>query len=158
MNTTLQPEQLINQLNWRYATKQFDPQRKISDRDWRALEQALLLTPSSFGLQPWTFIVVKDPAVRARLGTVSWGQSQIIDASHLVVFASRTNLGEGDLDEYLQRVAEVRGGAVEKLAGFRSILAGSVLQGMDAAGRSAWAKNQVYIALGNLLTAAAVLG
>jgi nitroreductase len=158
MNTTIQPEQLIHQLNWRYATKQFDPKRKISDRDWAALEEALVLTPSSFGLQPWAFIVVKDPAVRAKLQPVSWGQSQIVDASHLVVFAFKSNLGEGDLDAHIKRTAEVRGVAVEGLAGFRGMLGGSLMKGMDEAGRSAWAKNQVYIALGNLLTAAAVLG
>jgi nitroreductase len=158
MNTTIEPEQLIHQLKWRYATKQFDPKRKISDRDWAALEEALLLTPSSCGLQPWTFIVVKDPAVRAKLLPASWGQSQIVEASHLVVFASKSNLGESDLDAHLKRTAEVRGVAVEKLAGFRAMMVGLLMQGMDASGRSAWASNQVYIALGNLLTAAAVLG
>jgi nitroreductase len=132
--------------------------RKISDRDWAALEEALLLTPSSCGLQPWTFIVVKDPAVRAKLLPASWGQSQIVEASHLVVFASKSNLGESDLDAHLKRTAEVRGVAVEKLAGFRAMMVGLLMQGMDASGRSAWASNQVYIALGNLLTAAAVLG
>jgi nitroreductase len=158
MNTTSSPEQLISQLNWRYATKQFDPKRKISDRDWAALEEALRLTPSSFGLQPWAFIVVKDPAVRAKLLPASWGQSQIVDASHLVVLASRTNLGESDLDAHLKRIAEVRNVAVEKLAEYRAMMAGSLMQGMDSSGRSAWARNQVYIALGNLLAAAAALG
>jgi nitroreductase len=158
MNTTIQPEQLIHQLNWRYATKQFDPKRKISDRDWAALEAALLLTPSSFGVQPWAFVVVKDPAMRAKLQAASWGQSQIVDASHLVVFAFKTNLCEGDLDAHLKCTAKVRGIAVEELAGFRSMLVGSLIQGMDAAARSAWTRNQVYIALGNLLTSAAMLG
>jgi nitroreductase len=158
MNTTIEPEQLIHQLNWRYATKQFDPKRKISERDWAALEQALLLAPSSFGLQPWTFIVVKDPAMRAKLLPASWGQSQIVDASHLVVFTSKTNLGESDLDAHLKRIAEVRGVAVESLAGFRAMLAGSLMQGMDAPGRAAWARNQVFIALGILLAGAAALG
>jgi nitroreductase len=158
MNATISPEQLISQLNWRYATKRFDPKRKISGRDWAALEEALLLTPSSFGVQPWAFIVVKDPAVRAKLQAASRGQAQIVDASHLVVFASKTNLGESDLDAHLKRTAEVRGVAIEKLAEFRAMLVGFLIQGMDAAGRSAWCRNQVYIALGNLLTAAAMLG
>jgi len=158
MNTTMSPEQLITQLKWRYATKQFDPKRKISDRDWAALEEALLLTPSSFGLQPWTFIVVNDPAVRANLRSASWGQSQIVDASHLVVLASKINLGESDLDAHLKRTAEVRGMAVEQLAGIRAMMVGSLIQGMDASGRGAWARNQVYIALGNLLAGAAALG
>ncbi len=158
MNTTIGPEQLISQLNWRYATKQFDPRRKISDHDWAALEEALLLTPSSFGLQPWTFIVVKDPAVRAKLLPASWGQSQIVDASHLVVFASKTNLGESDLDALLKRIGEVRGVAIQALAGYRGMMVGSLMQGMEASGRDAWAINQVFIALGILLASAAALG
>src|SRR5204863_6426150 len=64
---------LLGQLNWRYATKQFDPNRKISDQDWATIEQALLLTPSSGGLQPWKFIVVTDPALRAKLLPASYG-------------------------------------------------------------------------------------
>ena len=158
MNTTITPEQLISQLNWRYATKQFDPKRKISDRDWAALEEALLLSPSSFGLQPWIFIVVKDPAVRAKLRPASWDQSQIVDASHLVVFAYKTNLGEKDVDALLKRIAEVRGVAIEALAGYRGMMAGSLMQGMNASGRDAWARNQVFIALGILLASAAALG
>ncbi len=67
-------KQLLGQLNWRYATKQFDPNRKISDQDWATIEQALLLTPSSGGLQPWKFIVVTDPAVRAKLLPASSGR------------------------------------------------------------------------------------
>ena len=76
---TIHREQLVNQLHWRYATKQFDPQRKINAEDWAALEEALVLTPSSFGLQPWKFIVVTDQAVRGKLVPVSWGQRQPAD-------------------------------------------------------------------------------
>jgi nitroreductase len=158
MNTTIPSEQLLRQLNWRYATKQFDPKRKISERDWTTLEQALLLSPSSFGVQPWSFIVVKDPAVRSKLLPASWGQKQIVDASHLVVFASRKNLCEADLDAHLERTADVRGVKVEELAPFRGILVGSLIQGMDDTTRDAWTKNQTYIALGNLLASAALLG
>src|SRR5262249_36303371 len=86
MNTTITSEQLLDRLSWRYATKQFDPNRKISAHDWAALEDALLLTPSSGGLQPWKFIVVTAPAVRAKLLPASYGQPQITNASHLVVF------------------------------------------------------------------------
>src|ERR1700744_1517381 len=90
--------QLLEQLNWRYATKQFDPQRKISAQDWATVEDALQLTPSSAGLQPWKFIVVTDPAVRARLLPVSYGQPQITDASHVVVFAAKNNFGEAEVE------------------------------------------------------------
>jgi len=70
--------QLIDQLNWRYATKQYDPARKISAADWATLEEALVLSPSSLGLQPWAFLVVDDPAVRARLMLASYGQPQVV--------------------------------------------------------------------------------
>ena len=86
---TIDSKQLLGQLNWRYATKQFDPNKKISAADWATLEEALLLTPSSGGLQPWKFIVVTDPATRAKLRPASNAQPQISDASHLVVFAAQ---------------------------------------------------------------------
>ncbi len=158
MNTTIAPQQLVEQLTWRYATKQFDPSRKINERDWAALEQALILAPSSCGLQPWHFIVVNDPALRARLKPASWGQSQITDAARLVVLASKTNLSEADVDAHLGRQVEVRGGAVEALKGYRDMMMGAIVNGMDATARAAWAKNQTFIALGYLLAAAAALG
>src|SRR6185295_18953982 len=109
--------QLIDQLNWRYATKQYDPTRKISAEDWATLEYALVLSPSSLGLQPWTFLVVDDRAMRAELLLASYGQPQVVDASHLVVFATKTSLSETDVDAHVRRVAEVRGVPTESLAG-----------------------------------------
>jgi nitroreductase len=150
--------QLIEQLNWRYATKQFDPRHRIDPADWAALEQSLLLTPSSFGLQPWKFVVVTDPALREKLVPVSWGQRQIADASHLVVFAVKKQLGAQDIESFLDRIAEVRGVARESLSAYRDMMLGKIIQGMDAAARQIWATRQVYIALGNFLNSAALLG
>jgi nitroreductase len=150
--------QLIAQLNWRYATKQYDPTRKISAPDWAALEEALVLSPSSLGLQPWAFLVVDDPAVRARLMLASYGQPQVADASHLVVFATKSNLGEADVDAHVRRTAEVHGVSVESLAGLRAMAVRSIVQGMNETERRSWATNQTYIALGNLVTSAALLG
>jgi nitroreductase len=158
MNTAIKSETLINQLNWRYATKQFDPKRKISTQDWATLEEALSLTPSSGGLQPWKFIVVTDPAVRAKLLPASYGQAQINDASHLVVFASKNNLNEADVDAHVKHIAEVQGAPIEALAPLRGILVGGIVKAQDETARNAWARNQTYIALGNLLTSAALLG
>lgn len=81
------PDQLSKQLHWRYATKKFDSTRSIPDDLWQTLEQSLVLTPSSFGLQPWKFVVVTNPEVRQQLVEHSWGQSQVAEASHTVVFA-----------------------------------------------------------------------
>lgn len=154
----ISPKQLLAQLNWRYATKQFDPNRKISAEDWATIEEALLLTPSSGGLQPWKFVVVTDPAVRAKLLPASYGQPQITDASHLVVFAGKKNFGEADVDAHIKHLADVQGVPVESLAPFRAMLVGGIVQSLDESARTAWARNQAYIALGNLLTSAALLG
>ena len=155
---TIDPNQLVGQLNWRYATKQFDPQRKISPQDWAALEEALVLTPSSFGLQPWKFIVVTDQATREKLVAISWGQRQVVDASHLIVFAIKTNLTEEDVNNYVNRIVEVRGVPREALAGYRNMMIESVIKGFSNAERKNWAEKQVYIALGNFLTRAALIG
>jgi nitroreductase len=151
-------EQLLRQLNWRYATKQFDPQRKISPSDWSALEESLVLTPSSFGLQPWKFVIVNNPVLREKLVGVSYGQRQVVDASHLVVFALKKNFSEADVVAYVQRTAEVRALPVEKLAGYRDMMVGSLFKARDAAARAVWATLQIYIALGNFLTCTALLG
>lgn len=156
MNET--KNQLIaSQLSWRYATKHFDTSRPISAADWKTLEQALVLSPSSYGLQPWKFFVVTDPAVRARLRPAAWDQPQITEASHLVVFASRKNLGKDDIDRYLARIADVRKVSVQSLEGFRGMMMGSLCS-RPAEAIDQWSARQAYIALGVFLTSAAILG
>ena len=156
--TTLSATDLVAALNWRYATKQFDATRKISATDWAALEESLRLAPSSFGIQPWKFIVVETPALRAQLREHSWGQSQVTDASHLVVFTVKQAVDAAYLDRYFEDTAKTRGIAVETLAGFRKVVDGFVA-GKAAAGQlEAWSANQVYIAAGQFMAAAAVMG
>jgi nitroreductase len=158
MTKTLTEAQLLQALQWRYATKTFDPNRKISAATWNALQEALVLSASSFGLQPYRFIVVNDPATRAQLLPHAWGQRQVVEASHFVVFAGRTALTEAEIDRYLDRIVEVRGGSREALAGYRQMMAGSLLGAEAKARIPEWAARQTYVALGNLLTSAAVLG
>src|SRR4051794_35480266 len=125
------PDTVIDQLQWRYATKKFDPARKIPPQTWAALEQALVLTPSSYGLQPWKFFVVTDADVKAQLPVHSWGQRQPQDCSHMVVFTIKADLGEADIDRFLGRMAEVRGQSVESLAGFKRVMMGSLTPPFD---------------------------
>jgi len=153
--STITREQLSRQLHWRYATNQFDPQRKISPEDWAALEESLVLTPSSFGLQPWKFVVVNTPALREKLVAASYRQRQVADASHLVVFAIKKNFSEADVAAYIKSISDVRGIPV---AGYHDVMVGSLFKTRDAAARAAWAGHQIYIALGNFLTSAAMLG
>lgn len=147
-------QNLLQQLRWRYATKKFDPTKKIAAADWAALEEALVLTPSSFGLQPWKFIVITDSATKEKLVPASWGQKQLAEASHVVVFAIKKNLGAAEVDRFLQRTVEVRGGSLEALAGYRNMMTGFLAK----TNVQDWATRQVYIALGNFMTSAALLG
>jgi nitroreductase len=155
--TQLSPDQLLSALRWRYATKKFDPAGKIPADVWDTLEESLVLAPSSFGLQPWKFIVVGDPAVRARLQPESWNQPQVTEASHFVVLAARTDLTNADIDSWITRMAAAQGKSADDLAPLKGMIAGFA-ETMSSENRHAWNVRQVYIALGQLMTSAAVLG
>ena len=154
---TMSPADALAALNWRYAVKKFDPARKIPADTWAALEHALVLSPSSYGLQPWKFVVVETPAVREQLLPHSWGQRQVVDADKLVVFAVKTDVTPADADRLIARSSAVRGIPAEKLEGYRQMMAGS-LSKTPAAEIDVWMSRQVFIALGVFLTTAAVLG
>lgn len=156
--TTLSPSDLLARLHWRYATKRFDPARRISTENWQALEQALVLAPSSFGLQPWKFIVVTDPVKKAALVPHSWNQTQPAECSHLVVFAVKTGVDAAFVERYIDRIVAVRGVTKESLAGFRGFMLGSIDKARTAGSLDTWQTHQIYIALGQFMTAAALMG
>jgi nitroreductase len=151
-------ETLLRQLEWRYAVKKFDPTRKISRADWATLERALVLSPSSFGLQPWKFFVIESPEVRAKLPAISWGQTQPVEASHFVVLAHRKDLSSDDIERYIDRIAQVREVSRDSLDGFRTVLLNTQKSSTEQGTINTWTSRQVYITLGNLLTSAAALG
>lgn len=145
----------VQGLQWRYATKKFDTTKKLSPEQLEVLLECLRLSPSSFGLQPWKFIVVTNPEIRSRLREAAWGQPQVTDASHLVVFAAKTDLSEKSVDEYIQSIIDTRGAKKEDIEGYSQMMKGSI-QPKSAQERTAWATRQAYIALGVLITAAAI--
>lgn len=149
---------ILSALNWRYACKVFDPIKKIPVETWDALEQSLILTPSSFGLQPWKFLVIQDPTLRESLVAHAWNQRQVADASHLVVMTVPKVMPETHIDANLMRMAEVRGGTPDALMGFRKMLTGFRDSMETAGGLEQWAKLQAYIALGQFMLAASLLG
>jgi len=157
MSTALAPQQLVDALTWRYATKKFDPSRRIADDVWHALEQSLVLTASSIGLQPWKFFVVTDPAVKARLQAASYRQAQVGECSHFVVLAARRDLDAAHVDRHIARMAEVRGITVESLAKFRTMTMGNLDRARVEGRLDTWQEHQVYIALGQFMASAAVL-
>ncbi len=152
------PENLLAALNWRYATKAFDSSKTIPTDVWAALEQSLVLTPSSFGVQPWKFLVVQDKSVREQLVEHTWGQRQVVDCSHLVVMTVKKALTDADIDAYLTRIVEIRGGSLETLSGYRGMMTGHRATAEQQGWLEQWAKLQAYIALGQLMASAAVLG
>lgn len=154
MNT----KELLNALEWRYATKFFDATKKIPADTWQALEQALVLTPTSYGLQPYKFLVINNPAKRAELLPHSWGQKQVVDASHFVVFTARTEMTEADVDRFIKRTTDVRKLPDGAFNPYRDMMLGDVVNGPRGKIAHEWATRQTYIALGNLMTCAAVLG
>ena len=154
----LSSQSLLEQLNWRYATKQFDPNKPIADDVWSALEDTLVLSPSSYGLQPWLFFVIKSDDLKSQLRPLSWNQSQITDCSHLVVFAIKKNLTAADVDRFIESTAAARNDSVESLSGYRNMIVSDVVNGPRSFSVNEWAARQAYIALGNFMTSAAVIG
>lgn len=150
------PEQVLESLQWRYATKMFDSSKKIPADTWKAIEESLVLTPSSFGMQPWKFFVVTDDGIRQQLLEHSWKQAQVVDASHVVVLAIKKEVGEAEVDRYMASTAQIRQVEPESLEGFAKVIKGFLANpNLDI---PTWAAKQVYIALGQLMTTAAMLG
>lgn len=152
----LTPSELLEKLNWRYAVKQFDPQRCIPNEAWQAIERGLILSPSSFGLQPWRFIVITDKELKRQLPPISWHQTQPLECSHMVVLAARRSLDAEYVEHFLKSVADTRGVSLDSLSGYRHVIMKSVEQ--PEAAQLHWNARQVYIALGQLMTAAAMVG
>jgi len=149
---------LLDAMQWRYATKVFDAAKKIPADVWDALEKALVLTPTSYGLQPYQFLIVQDPAKRAALLPHSWNQKQVVDCSHYVVFTARTEMTAADVDRLIARIAEVRNISPDSIKFYRDMMMSDIVNGPRGKVAHEWAARQAYIALGNLMTAAALLG
>ena len=142
--------------NWRYATKKFDATKKISTADLNLLKEAIRLSTSSFGLQLYKVIIVENPELRAKLLPAAYGQTQITDASQIIVFANQTVVNDSDIDAYIKNISETRGIPTEALSGFADYMKGSVNK-IPADAKVIWTAKQTYLALGNLLNAAAEL-
>jgi nitroreductase len=144
----------LDKQNWRYATKRFDASKKISNQDLDFLKEAVRLSASSFGLQLYKVIVVEDPEVKAALLPAAFGQTQITDASHLFIFANQLNVGNPQIDDYIANVSKTRDLPVDALTGFGDYMKGYVNPIPEDA-KNVWTAKQTYLALGNLLNAAA---
>ncbi|AVQ33850.1 NAD(P)H-dependent oxidoreductase [Staphylococcus muscae] len=155
-------QQLLDTFNYRFASKRFDPNKKIDDKDFETILETGRLSPSSLGLEPWKFLVVQDPELRQALKPISWGaQGQLDTASHFVILLARKNV-RPESPYFQYHVREIRhmseemvSAMVEKTANFQRD--NLHLYESDRALWD-WASKQTYIPLGNMMTAAAFLG
>ena len=148
---------LIQQLKWRYATKTYDPTKKLSAEQVAALKEVLQLSPSSFGLQPYKFVQVKNADVRAKLREVSWGQPQVTDASDLFVLCRIEKMDAAYVEKFIALTAKTQGGELANYDGLKGMIMGFV-EAQTPETFAPWADKQVYLALGNLLTSCAHMG
>lgn len=142
--------------NWRYATKKFDASKKISATDLNTLKEAIRLSASSYGLQPYKVFISENPELRAKLVGASYGQTQVADASHLLVFANELNFGAAGIDQLANNISATRGLPLEAIQGYVDYMKGNIT-GLPEEVRNIWTAKQTYLALGNLLNAAAEL-
>ena len=145
---------MIDSLNWRYATKKFDKNKQVSAENIQLLKEAVRLTASSYGLQPYKVLEIKNPEIREQLKTASFGQPQVTDASTLFVFCANDDLTDAHIDAYLELSAKTQQIDVAGLKGYGDFMKG-VFGSRTTAQKHEWSARQVYIALGNLLTTAA---
>jgi nitroreductase len=151
MNTSILPA-----LQWRYATKGFNPEKKVSESELNSLLEAARLAPTSLGVQPWKAYVVTNKEVRAQLKSAAWNQPQVSDASHLVIFTVRKTIDEAYVDRLMKIVAETRNQKLEETNGYKQMILGSI-KGKSSAEIKEWSARQAYIALGFLLESAALM-
>ena len=145
---------LIQKLQWRYAAKKMDPARAVPDEKVERILEAVRLTASSSGLQPYELIVVTNPELRAQIKPHAWGQQQITDCSHLLVFAAWDNYTVERINMMFDLVNEERGFVNEGWENYRQqILA--TYPGRDAETNYQHAARQAYIGVGTALIAAA---
>jgi nitroreductase / dihydropteridine reductase len=146
-------KKLMDSLNWRYATKKYDSTKKLTKKELNDLLEVLRLAPSSYGLQPWKFVVVENKDLRKSIQQAAWNQSQVSEASHLVVLCTRTDLDENYVKKYVDFMSQESGAPRDKLAAVENMMLG-FRKGLTSEQVVEWGKKQVYLACGFLLMAA----
>jgi nitroreductase len=157
-------QDILDAYHFRHATKEFDPNKKVSDEDFQFIMETGRLSPSSFGFEPWRFVVIQNPELREKIKNTAWGAyGKLPEASHFVVILARTkkdtkydsqylqdhfknvkNLPEDHMAKYLEKIEQFQKVDFDLLEGNRPLYD--------------WAGKQTYLALGNMMTAAAQIG
>jgi nitroreductase len=143
-------------LRWRYATKKFDPDKVVPEAIVDALLEAGNLSATSYGLQPFQFVVIRDQELQDKLVTSSYGQTQVAEASHVIVIATRTDVDESYINEFVSMMETQCNLATGKLDQYKNVMVGAI-GSMSDENRSEWATKQAYIALGTMMAACGAL-
>ncbi|MBA4502677.1 NAD(P)H-dependent oxidoreductase [Marinobacterium marinum] len=146
----------LNALNWRYAVKQF-ANTTLHPQQLEPLLEAIRLSPGAFGLQPYRLLLISNPELRSNLLLHSMGQNKVTKASHLLVFAAVQQIDEAFVADHIECMTQQRGGTAEEYQGLEAHLNG-YFRNMSDQEKVRWADQQVFLALGNCLTSAALLG
>ena len=146
---------VIESLNWRYATKKFDSTKKLSQKKLEILKQAFKLTPTSYGVQTMKMVIVSDDATKSKMIPLCYGQEQVKGASHVLAICIQDDVSEKDVDDYFDDVVKIRNTPETILSKYRTELKDFV-NAQSVQELENWCVNQVYIALGNLMTACAI--
>ncbi len=147
---------IIEHLQWRYATKKFDPTLKVSEEDLMHLKKVIQLTATSYGLQAFKVLIITDPAIKKQLQAASWNQSQVVDASHLIVFCNSKSVTHEQIDAFIQLKSGVQKIPLDALDGYGNFMKNKLGE-LTTSEVNEWAAKQTYIALGNLMVACAEL-
>ena len=147
----------IEQLKWRYATKKFNPSKKLSKAKLTILLEAFNLTATSFGLQTLKLVVVENKTLREPLVAATYNQQQVLQASHLLIICIQDNIKSTDIINYYNNIKHIRNTPETILKPYREDLK-NMMQNMSVTERQQWSTNQAYIALGNLMTVCAIEG
>ncbi len=148
--------ELLDNLKWRYATKQFDPNKKLTQEQLNILLEAINLAPTSYGLQQYKVLVIEDQQIKDKLKASAYGQGQVSDASQVIVFAAKNNLSDNHVDEFIDRIANITGASKDQLAEYEGMMKNKI-NATSAEDLLKWASKQCYIGLGVLMSTCAEL-
>lgn len=150
-------QKILKSLNWRYATQIYDQKKKIKESDLKFILESARLSPSSFGIEPWKFLVIKNNNLREKMKQAGYGQPKFTEASHLIVIARRVD-SENLSKELIDRTSKITRKKSDQLSGLKDMVDGTIAGYQSSGGIDKWLSCQTYIALGTILTVSAMIG
>lgn len=150
-------DQILKAMNWRYAVKAYDRDKRVSKEDLETILEVGRLAPSSLGHEPWKFLVIENPALREQIRGAAWNQSPVTDATYLVVIAQRTDVRANAANELIERTASISGRTPEELSGLRQMVEGNIAS-LDDEKLYHITRAQTFIPLGIMIETAALIG